>query len=151
MIDRKQMTRAEKEAVIEYVREIGNQLHLKDWEFVVYFKAPIDKEDPEFEWGAQADCIPGRKHCEVSFGFDVRYLEPEEFRQTVTHELLHCHFTALWHQPRQDLSKRLSQDTYDVFMGSYERNLEYAVDALADVLAPQMPFIRWPVKSGDNE
>lgn len=72
-----------------------------------------------------------------------RKQDPEELRETVVHELVHCHLAPLWAQLRQDLLSPFGQETYDAFLASVERNMEFGVDALSVALAKHMPLIDW--------
>jgi hypothetical protein len=73
----------------------------------------------------------------------MREHDKEEIRDTVVHELTHCHFGDLWDQLRRDLLGSMGQEGYDHFTNSAERNLEHAVDAMSIALAKHMPLIDW--------
>lgn len=136
-----------------YLRYCANEMGLRDWTFVVEIverNALRDTDDFDGDdqvWGAACDPVRGRKYATIKFGVPQieQLLEGsvEDFRQTVAHELIHCHFAALWDQLRLDLhsASLLSQPVYDVYIASVERNLEYGIDAMADVIAPHLPLI----------
>jgi hypothetical protein len=131
-----------------YFRACADEMGLRDWRFEVEWADTLAKpkyaEDAEGQLGAQMNCVPGRRIGETIFTFEMRDYPRDDLRQTVCHELLHCHFAAMWHQARQDLLDRLGQDTYDVFIASFERNMEYAIDAAATAWAEHLPLIEWP-------
>ena len=131
-----------------YFRAIADQMGLRDWRFEIEWSDQLSKPnyaaDVEHDLGAQMNCIPGRRVGETTFAFSARDQPLDELRQTVCHELLHCHFAAMWHQVRQDLLERLGQDAYDLFIASFERNMEYGVDAAATAWAEELPLIQWP-------
>jgi hypothetical protein len=131
-----------------YVRACADLMELRDWTIGLAYERPEapggSAGDTGQEWSAALEGTIGRKNACLSIDPDCDGLPREELRQTVAHELAHCHFVALWHQMRIDLLARLSQDAYDVFIASAERNLEYGIDALADAVAPRLPLIDWP-------
>ncbi len=133
-----------------YVRAIADLMELRDWTIQVDIRQPDtpDRADGA-EWGASCRPIAGRKLATVTLHPCVRDDSREDLRQTVVHELIHCHFFGVWDTARQDLLGPLAQQTYDVLIAGLERNMEYGVDALADALAPHMPLIEWPNR-GDS-
>lgn len=109
-----------------YLRDLADRLGLRDWTVRVLDGAP-DTPDAV----ATVDCPSGRKIAAVNLSDGFLDLSPAEQRQTLTHELVHCHF---W--PAYDLAHQyLSEDAFAAF----RQALEYGVDGLADVLAPHLP------------
>ena len=133
------MTAAERKALGKYVRWVGDAIGLRDWWF------DIMHDEPE-NAGDMACCDPfyGQRQAKLWFRNDLRTLEPVQQRAVVVHELLHCHFAATQEQVRLDLLKHLGQAAYDLFLGSWRMNHEYALDATARALAKHMPDIAWP-------
>jgi hypothetical protein len=70
---------------------------------------------------------------------------PEEQRNTIIHELLHCHFSMAQSVITDDLWDRrlLSQDAYSTFEASYRRAQEFGVDGVAMAIAQFFPLIDW--------
>jgi hypothetical protein len=129
-----------------YVRYIADQMGLRDWTLKIDI-GPCDAKHTEgFEWGASCSPVPGRKQATLKFASE-RFTEDtrDELRQTVVHELVHCHFYGVWDTVRQDaLNLIAEQDAYDVLIAGVRRHMEYGVDAVADAIAPRMPLIAWP-------
>jgi hypothetical protein len=151
------LKKKQKKAIDCYVRACANEIGLRDWTLTVDItdqedlRATDDHDGDDQVWGAACDPVKGRKYATIKFGTPniERLLEGdlEDFRQTVAHELTHCHFAPLWDQMRLDLHKAglLSQPVYDIFIASAERNLEYGIDAMADAIAPRLPLLDWEI------
>ena len=153
-----QLKKKQKKEIDRYIRFCANEMGLRDWALRVEIAhsdrlREIDSHDGDDQvWGATCDPVRGRKYATIALGPQVIDAlldgDREDFRQTIAHELTHCHFTALWEQLRADLyeSRAMSQTAYDLFIASAERNLEYGVDAIADAIAPRLPLIELPKK-----
>lgn len=129
----------DRRALGRYLRWVANAMGLRDWTITVLHD-PCDED-------SLGVCNPtyGRKMADISFPADFRHsVTPEGQRQTVVHELLHCVFAAEQDHIRIHLPRHLAQSTYDVFNDTYRQMHEYAIDGLADALAPHMPLIQWP-------
>lgn len=113
----------------KHVRTIADQLRLRDWTIDVEVGKPKLKD-------RCAECRPvyGRKCAIIRFHPD--YLDHSELHQTVIHELIHLHLYGWWDMCFRDAGLALSEDAYDIFIEGIRRQMEYGVDALADVIAP---------------
>lgn len=132
------MRATDRKVLLAYVRSTADALGLKDWTFEVL-------ADPcEDDCLAHVNPCEGRRVATICFSGDFRERKQVEQRETVVHELLHCHHVAAADIVRLDLIKQLSQSTYDVLWFGFKRQLEYMVDALASVVAPHLPVIDWP-------
>lgn len=135
-----------------YVRYCADQIGLRDWTLRVDItddadlRATDDHDGSGEVWGAACEPVRGRKYATIKLGAEVVGVledgDRESFRQTIAHELTHCHLAPLWEQLRLDTIRHFGQSTYDVFIASAERNMEYAVDAIGDAIAPRLPLIR---------
>lgn len=153
------LKKKQRKAIEHYVRYCANEMGLRDWTLAVNLLVSeadlrnTDDHDGSNEvWGASCEPVRGRKYATISFGLEVIDAlivddRRVDFRQTVAHELTHCHFAMLWEQLRLDLleSGLLGQNVYDVFIKSVERNMEYGVDGVADAIAQRLPLIDWDV------
>ncbi|MCE5322134.1 hypothetical protein LLG46_02335 [bacterium] len=123
-----------------YIREVADKLRLRDWEFVL-------KDEPPEDEDVSAEIVPieGRKRASIYLCTGFRELSPEEQRHTIVHELLHCHLESATDIIRLDLWEHrvLSQNAYDILIGGFRRQIEYAVDAIADAIAHNFPLIEW--------
>jgi hypothetical protein len=136
---------AEWEELKRYVRAMADLLWLRDWTLIV------SREEPgEDGWIACCEPITGRKAATLRFRNDFRERDPETQRQTVVHELLHCHTAQPWHLVRVTLPKELGQSAYNLFCDAFRNELEYAVDAIADAVSGSFPLIQWPLKEVEH-
>lgn len=121
-----------------YARQLADLLHLKDWT-ILFDQSPPENDDAI----ASIDPCEGRKVATVHICSDFWEREADEQRQTITHELIHCHHDSASEIVRVDLVKHLSQQAYDILWGGYKRQMEYCVDGLADAIAPFLPLPPW--------
>lgn len=131
------LTKAERKIVGDYVRRAADEMELRDWTLDIGH-APSD-EDTD----AQIRCTYGRKHATIFFAAGFRGYDADRQRQTVAHELVHCHLHAACDQVNNDLATLLGKPAETAFKTSFERSLEYGVDALADAIAKHLPHIDW--------
>lgn len=120
---KKQLTRRQRWT--PYIRQIADTLHLRDWRIDVIEELPGGSD-------AIASCAPvaGRKYAVIRLAECFLTDPPVDQRQTVTHELLHCHFAPMM---------RLLEATES--LGAAEKlMMEYFVDGLADAIAPLLPM-----------
>lgn len=129
------------EALADYVREIADRLLLRDWTINVS-DDPADEleegiDDPRC--GTFSGTL-GRRAANVWINrgwWDEA--TPEERRQTVVHELVHAHE----HGAREVVINAVSgykRRHAEILLAIFDAQSEYAVDALADVIAPSMPL-----------
>jgi hypothetical protein len=112
-----------------YVRLLADLLHLKDWSFTVM------TEGPEGESAIAAiNCAEGRKYAHVRLSDNFLCSDPESQRQTLIHELLHCHLAAADH-----VAGKMIKENFDLF----RLHCEYGVDGIADAIAPLLPLPTW--------
>lgn len=138
------MKKKDRKELGRYIRWIADEMGLRDWQFDLVVDKP-EREDPE-DFYTIATCKPciGRKMAEIRCDPVVRNIPRKHLRQTICHELVHCHLFTMWDLIRRDLLPQMGQEAYDLFTASCERNMEYGVDAIGDVIAQKMPLIDWP-------
>jgi hypothetical protein len=117
-----QLTRRQRWA--PYVRKLADILHLRDWRVDVNEESPADSN-------AWASCCPieGRKCAEVRLSESFLNDEKIDQRQTITHELLHCHLGPMWRVIEAEGNATAAA----------KLAMEYCVDGLADAIAPLLP------------
>jgi hypothetical protein len=106
------------------VRQLADIMHLKDWRIEVYEDAPGGAD-------AIASCAPvgGRKLAVIRLGESFLTDSSIDQRHTLIHELLHCHLG-----PMQRML-----EAGEPIPAAAMLAIEYAVDGLADVIAPLVP------------
>lgn len=109
-----------------YFRALADGMGLRDWVFEILDR-PADKG-----CNAQIHCTKGRKHARVRIGKHLRKRSLDEQRQTLVHELVHCHFAAT----HNATESAVSEVAYQFFVESFE----LGVDAVADLIALSMPL-----------
>jgi len=147
----KKMNKKEKQALSNYIRMAADLLWLRDWDFDVYYENPQTPERAAAvgqEWGAVVEQTRHRQHACITLTPYFRYhpaYQGNNGKVTIAHELIHMHWARCWDQVRVDLldTDGLAQQTYDLFIANYERNMEYGVDALAEAFAKYLPDIDW--------
>lgn len=133
--------RVSDEALADYVRDLADRMRLADWVFFV-------SSDPEAMPGDGIDDVRcgtfagtyGRKSARIWINAEWwKEVSPEERRETIVHEVLHAHF----HSSHETVSQMVTthpRRTADALLGIYDVQSEYAVDAIAHVLAPFLPL-----------
>lgn len=132
-----------------YARALADEMGLRDWTFVTLDQEP--ETPPEYngtDFRAEATCTPtpGQHTAVLRFRSDFDENRLEDIRNTVVHELLHCHMQAMHEMCRSVLLNEISQSTYNVFMGGFDMNWEYAIDGISRAWAAKLPLIQWPVE-----
>jgi hypothetical protein len=114
----------ERQRWLPYIRRIADLMMLKDWRIEISEEHPAD--------GAHASCEPvqGRKFATLRLSSGFVEGTQHEQRQTVVHELIHCHFGHAW---------RLLEVNDHMTTGA-KMALEYGIDGLADAIAPLLPL-----------
>jgi hypothetical protein len=126
------MTRSEQmERLGAYLSDLAARLRLSDWTI------HLSEEPAESDCWAQIEPVRGRKRATVRVCWEFFDQSPEIQRHTLCHELIHCHHAVV-----DDMTEPLLDEAGRV---TYRMAREYAVDAMADVIAPHMPLPLWDV------
>jgi hypothetical protein len=103
---------------------LRDKLCLRDWQLL------LSEEQPSGENSiASIEPIYGRKFATLRMSEGFLNDTPSEQRHTLVHELLHCHLAPL--QRLIEANNEMTQ--------AYKMAIEYAVDGLADAIAPLLP------------
>jgi hypothetical protein len=113
-------------ALYPYVREIADKMGLKDW------GVTLGDDYPEEGANASASFSGGRKYVVIRFKKKFYKESLEDLRETVCHELIHCHFAFL--------DMPLENSLGPVAKAFAIEALEYGIDALCEVVALAMPL-----------
>ena len=124
--------------VATYLRDLADRMELRDWT-VRFLHEPCGD-------GSLAECrvVYGRKWVDVQVCSRFFDMPPDEQRQTLVHELVHCHFDAVegvMRDARQ--AKAFPKRARRVVEHAQHRAVEHGVDAVAEALAPHMPMPPW--------
>lgn len=132
----------DRDALGRYVRDMADLMGLRDWTVGIASDPPEDDEA-----NASVEVTFGRRYAMIKFSATWTERAPEEMRQTVVHELAHCHLWSM-NQRICDLHNLLGTGTYEVMEKAYRENLELAIDAIAQAWAETLPL---PVKADESE
>lgn len=120
-----------------YLRELADQMGLRDWTIQVMDGAP---DNPQ-----HAACVEiryGRKWANVWFHPEWAQERPESFRTTCVHELLHCHLKPVqW--ALNNVETLLGSTAFGILSASHDDAMEVAIDAIASEWSKHLPL---PVK-----
>lgn len=125
-----------------YLEVLAKALHLQDWEIV------LAAEPTEDDNCASITCAPGQKRADVRLAADFFTHDLTWQRQTLVHELIHCHLAHARELVSRTGDALLSQPASTAFFTGVDLSLEYATDALADAIAPLLPFPDWASPAG---
>lgn len=122
----------------DYVRATANQLGLRDWTFRISH-TPLLYENPR---GAEIECMYGKREAIVRLRSDFQNHSKDQQRQTLVHELVHCHFAASRRVTRQGgaLWLLIGDSVGDMLRCQLNDAEEDAVDALACAIAEFLPL-----------
>ena len=128
------MRRKDRKRLRKYIRWMADEMGLRDWTVSL---APDDFATE----GAAADvlCLYGRKYLTIRLNRDFAERRLEQQRHWITHELVHAHLWSL-DFTLNNASDHLPTAAFDLLQKCVNDNVEFAVDALAEVIAPHMPL-----------
>ena len=123
-------------AVEEQVRVLQGLLRLGDWVVRLDWSAPAGDD-------CYAQITPNENSRHACLQISPLFLGlPEEAqRQTLVHELLHCHVFDLHHCAELMLENCASRSAFRIAAEVLNARVEMLVDGLADVLSPMCPPI----------
>lgn len=131
------MKKKHRKALTRYARLLADEVGLRDWQI----KVSPEPCDPSSS--AHVTIAYGRKLATISVPDDFRDQAPEEQRNSVVHELVHCHFESMANAVQNDLVELLGRPADGLFFASFRRQYEYGTDAVAEALARHLPLIDW--------
>jgi len=123
-----------------YVRTLADMLGLKD------AVVEISRDEPEREdCAANVRGVPGRKFWSVSFGPRFWEMTADDKRETIVHELLHCHMDPALDHVRTDLyeNRIVGHQQYVLIYDAMLRTFEVGIDGIAHAIACHFPLPEW--------
>lgn len=127
-----------------YVQILRRKMGLSEWK--------IDLRDKPCSSDALGECdvIYGQYRATISLNKNYRKEKPESLRNTIVHELLHCHMSPI---------TEAAMSTFEAFeeeahgrkivqaaINSMEYQTERVIDLIAEVVSPIMPLPKIPSK-----
>lgn len=126
------MSPSDWQGIADYMLLVRNHLGLHAWHLYIANKPCAKKY--------QASIAPtyGRKYATIYFSRNWPDVDVVEQKQTIVHELLHLLFIDV--QSAVDrVSKLVDRKTFSVIWDNHTEALEYAIDALSELIAAQLP------------
>lgn len=123
----------------EYMRHAADTLGLRDW------RVDVSRNPSSDENRACSDFVFGKRHVTVAFNREFRTYDADQQRETIAHELLHCHFDSLTDVIRDELTHlgRLNEGELASVRRAHLRAEELSVDALSRVVSVLLPHVDW--------
>ena len=122
----------------EYLRELADQLGIRDWTLQVMHDEPSREIV-----GAAVQCVYGQREAEFKFRRDFPTHTPEVQRSTLIHELVHIPFEQARQYADEVLPDLLGKPASLAFMEAWRQLNEHAVDHIARTIAPGFPLPPW--------
>jgi hypothetical protein len=120
--------------VAAYVRLVADLCDLRDWDIFVYVGNVGD------DLLATCEAVYGQRRAKINLASNWQSMDADDFRATVVHELVHCHFAALDHTVSEMTSAAFPRRFGKLFEAAYTVQVEYTVDALSLVLSKLLPL-----------
>jgi hypothetical protein len=135
---RLKMNKRDRTELFKYVRVLANRLSLKDW-VLICNRVPCDP-------GSYAEVMTtyGKQEAVISFRRDFRKLPAEQVRESVVHELLHCHLQSVDHYLTKVLPDMVPRRASRAVRWEIHQRNEEAVNDIARSIAAAFPLIKWP-------
>lgn len=117
-----------------YVAALAPLLKLSDWSI------EVSRMPCEADAVASIEPLYGQKRAILRLGPAFLSQSLEDQRQTVAHELIHCHLFAATELVRRTNDYALTEQGAEVAWVGFMSEVEYATDGLADAIAPFLPL-----------
>lgn len=117
----------------KYVRLLADEMGLRDWRFL------ISPHACDSGYSATVAITAGRRRATIAFDADWPYASAEDLRQTVAHELLHCHINPI-RDYTANIESTIGKPLYNATYNAMTDLLELAVDAIAEEWARSLPL-----------
>jgi hypothetical protein len=133
------LSEGQRKAVAAYLRQVADQLGLRDWSISVEPDHPNEADHAAAMWSDY-----GSRRMKVWCRADLIDLKPDEQRATLIHELVHAHLEGLDWYLEKTLPDLLGRPAWAGVKQAIQQHSEHAVEAIAVSIAPHFPLIEWP-------
>lgn len=122
------------QALEGYLALASKVLRLDGWKVSM---SPVPADDDAV---AQIDAPWAQRRAEVRLGAEFWVSGPEDQRDALVHELLHLVLMPAWQMVDELLDEELSARAARIGWLAFTQHMEYSIDQLASVIAPQLPL-----------
>jgi hypothetical protein len=127
------VTDAEHARWLAYLRDLADRLGLRDW------RLDLDRDPTAGGLLAHVEVTDGARWALVTLGPTWGVLPPDRQRQALVHELIHPHFQEIAEAVAHG-REVLGGTAIEVVERAVRHQIEHAVDALAEAVAPLLPL-----------
>lgn len=124
--------------LVAYLETLVKSMRLSDWSIIVELS---DRDKNVF---ATMESQPDQRRAILTITSNFLQLDADDQKQTLVHELIHCHLFALHYQAEEAFKIYSTSKAQEVFALMLESEIEKATDALADIIAPLLPSFELP-------
>lgn len=135
LTDARGWTPPRRSAVTDYVARLAELLHLTDWHVSVNFEVPASAD-------SYAEVVPhaNQRRAEIRFGAAFNGLDADGIRQTLVHELMHCHLFAPHFLAEDMIVSSAGRKQSRLGLLALDAAIEQATDAIAEAFASSAPL-----------
>lgn len=124
--------------IVSYLDKLIKAMRLSDWSIIVEFS----KKDRNVF--ATLEQQPDQKRAILTLSQKFLELDSEDQRQTLVHEMIHCHLFNLHYQVEESFRVVATGKNQELFEVMLESEIEKATDGLADAFAHFLPDFKLP-------
>lgn len=122
-----------------YIRNVANQIGLRDWALNLSWEPITDGEDCEAM--ASVSATYGQRLATIRLMADFALLPASHQTHALVHELYHLHLDHIEFLARGCLADCMGASAYDMYRSVLRREIENATDAIAIGVAELLPRI----------
>ncbi len=133
------MTPEQRQYQADYIAHIANRMGLQDWQVTVLAEPCHDNA------GASIICTSGKKNMDIRLSSDWHEMSQDAQREALireftAHELNHAHFDLASEFILRLLHSKFGAKEAEFYNDTFQWLMEYGIDALARVIAPNLPL-----------
>lgn len=122
-----------------YARELADRMGMRDW------TVRVDAVPADDDNAGECRVTYGQRRATLRVSADWATRAPDDLRNTICHELLHCHLEPVtWAINNGQVP--LGSTAFVIFEGAFRDAMELAVDGIATAWAETLPL---PVRKAD--
>ncbi len=141
----RKIKRKERDHLREYVEEVRANMWLGSWLLHVgYDSGTVENDEGDIRIGS---CLASGEYREATITFSPEIFdhEPFQIRETVVHELVHCHYASLQRLHQQMLGRlkpREADALYEVHVRLMEEHVTVMSRLIVDAMPAYVPYAK---------